>query len=429
MILSIETKGLETEELRRQVGIPPDQVERVELPWGKAVGFWAESKAEAAEFVLLLELNAAFMNREEHHLAGGHPIQAHVHPDAYSSNSMMAVALERMLNPNQQSSGIENASPVHLKLSLSAVKSNLPQENWASWCQGWGFEQDIVALTEDAAGGRNYFDVELRGRMTLASAVQAVRALLTALDADHVQHLGKEQTIAIAQGNDQHFADHPDLAAIRQAILTAPSNAIRISKGSLVEPIDRFVSSPPRVHFVDDNERNTLHAVFEGKLKAAGVNSVLVLLPENEALIYRLAANPAVQRCHIQDLLMENIQRVASRLRESDLADNAKQKISFSSNSPTYSGQHLEGFEAIILETGTTALPSDRRSALLSALLRHSGARLVAFFQRLDGETKLWANAETAKAHDRAFEMVVPKVAGGSKTSPMALVLFHSNRA
>ncbi|MFN8398134.1 MAG: hypothetical protein U0176_26210 [Bacteroidia bacterium] len=246
----------------------------------------------------------------------------------------------------------------------------------------------------------------------------------------HVQHLGEAATIAILPANDLHFPkNHPDAAAIRTMILSAPNNGIRISKGSLAEPMDRMVPAAPRVHFADEAERVAVLGAMEGKLKSAGIASALVTMPEGGQLTQRLAASESIQRIHVQDLVLENIQRVVAQLRDSDLSDIQKQKISFSTNSPVHFGEHLMGFDAIILETGTTSLPSYQRPALLSALLNHSDAKLIAMVQRLDAETKSWANAETAKAYGCSFELVVPKAQGSSKSGPMALLIFHANRA
>ncbi|MFN8398135.1 MAG: hypothetical protein U0176_26215 [Bacteroidia bacterium] len=126
MILSIETKGPQIEELKRQAAIPEDGIETVELPWGKALGFWGEMTQDSAELVVLLELNAAMMNREEQHRSVGHPIEASVHAHAYSSNSTMAVALEKLFKLGAQASEEKPSTAIDLKFQLTAVEQTYP---------------------------------------------------------------------------------------------------------------------------------------------------------------------------------------------------------------------------------------------------------------------------------------------------------------
>lgn len=429
MILSIRSEGDDVAELLKQVGTGLDNVADVEMPWGSAMGFWSHAKSDAAEFSVLLQIKAAMLNREEMHLSGGHPLEAYVHPLAYSSNSLLSTALDRLFNPQTHSVGAEDHRKISFKFFLTNVRCDFSTDAIEAWCRGWGWEVAFSQVSEGGTSGRTYQDLTLVGHESLTAAILILRALLVALDGDHVQHLGKDATIQMAQMLDQQFPTHPEIPAIRTAILSGPNTVYRTTLGNLAEPTSQFQAAPLRKNYRSEPEQATLVGATLAKVRATGAKSVLLIFPEDEVLASGLARIEGVARINLMDLVLEYLQRTGGLLRNANLTDAEKQKFMLSTGSPVHFGEHLQGYDFILVEGGTTAVPSHHLHALLSALLGHSRAGVVAFVQELNHATKSWANQETAKTHDRTLELVVPKVPGATHSSPMALILFHQHRA
>lgn len=414
MFLSIATTHQPATDLGFLLMKHPERVHESELPFGKAIVFYTEARAERCEAALVLDIDPVGLVRGRG--TGDGLLDQYVNDRPYAANSFLAVALNRAFRTAM--TGISRERP-------DLAQTAIPLEIGVSPLPACGGDDLVSAMFEPLgwsvtakripgpSGPSRYVSLTLTGVQRLADALSHLYVLVPVLDDDKHYWVGDDEVEKLLTKGGAWLASHAhkDLIARRylkhqrtlaRAALArlAPEEAEGAAAGTTPgDAAEAVLEAPMRLH----DQR--LAAVIEALIKA-GAKVVADLGCGEGKLIGRIAHDKRFSHIFGLDASVRALEHAAERLKLHLAGGASADRVTLLHGALTYRDERWAAADAAVLVEVIEHLDPDRLPALAQAVFGAARPKTVIVTTPNAEHNVLFPNLPTGKFRhpDHRFE-------------------------
>jgi 3' terminal RNA ribose 2'-O-methyltransferase Hen1 len=349
MFLTITTTHRPATDLGYLLHKNPSRLNRVELAFGEAVVFYPEASEERCTAALLLDVDPVRLVRRSDRMSLGQ----YVNDRPYAATSLLSVAIARTFGTALSGRSKDRQELVAVPLPLEIRIAGLP-------CRGGvgilrrlfeplGYDVDARRLPLDPMfpewGESRYFDVTLRGSVTVHDALSHVYVLVPVLDADKHYWVGDDEVEKLLRHGEGWLAAHPDRNAIAQRYLKHKKHLVR-------EAVERLTAEESVEEEEKEEQAASEEATIEKKISLSEqrMNQVVEVLKQHRAtsvidlgcgegrLLRALMRDRAFQRLAGMDVSTRALEVAKEKVRA--------ERVTLFQGSLMYRDERLRGWDA-----------------------------------------------------------------------------------
>jgi RNA repair, ligase-Pnkp-associating, region of Hen1 len=396
MLISITHKSSQADRLITLAQLDAAQVQTTEFAYGKAITFVAQQETNVAEIVLLMEVAAERLLRQDPYTGSGNPLRQFVHPKAYAGGAILAMALG---NAFAKVVATADSTAIDLDILLVSVDTALDTTTLHSWLRPLGWQLTIEDQPLDTAhpawGMAQCRDLRLRGRHSLAEAITHLRVLLCAMDSDHIYWLQEAESHAIIALGATFLAPHPHGAQIQHALSHYPDFQQRFRIGGLMEPDDTAALSPLPAPAFSAEMLSLWHEKIQAALVEGNFESMLWLDAEHPAPVLTIAASAQVTKLSLTHTRVQPLQYIAHQVNHSGLSDAEKLKIKLLQSPPLLKNPLMRAHELVILQGMQHRYPAWHRDAIVAVVCGFVQPKRIIWMEDAQDQFENWASGIT----------------------------------
>ncbi len=421
MLINILHKGAYAKTLAKCLEMDAERVHTAEFAFGKALVFFPQYEEDCCEMTLLMEVAAERLPRETPFTGAGHALRQFVHAVPYTSNALMSLAIGKAF---EKALAIDDHNSLQLEIVITAVQTTLDVSSLHAWFRplGWQLSIEEHTIGVGACGANACIDLRLRGKQTLPIALAQLQVLLCAMDHDHLYWIGEDETRALLLLTNQHFASHPQLAAITHHIAHYPNFQKRTALGNLMEEDDEASKAP------------LLFPEGHAALEAAALAQTLTLLRENpfaKVLLVnatsaewaqQIAAELQVSNVTLVHHDVDVLQGILHQLNHAThIPVDDKRKMSLVPNVPSFKNPQFLGNDVVVVLGVRATLPARQWPAIESMLLGYLRPKRLIWIENDATQFENWASGIT-----KAFPYALQLHAHGAAFPDLQIAVFDA---
>jgi len=349
MFLTISTTHRPATDLGYLLHKNPSRLNRVELSFGEAIVFYPEAREERCTAALLVDVDPVRLVRRGDRMSLGQ----YVNDRPYAATSLLSVAIARVFGTAMSGRSKDRQELVAVPLPLEIRIAGLP-------CRGGeailrrlfeplGYEVEARRLPLDPMfpewGESRYFDVTLRGTVTVHDALSHVYVLVPVLDADKHYWVGDDEVEKLLRHGEGWLAAHPDRNAIARRYLKHKKHLVR-------EAVERLTTEEAAEQEEKEEQAATEEATIEKKISLGEqrIADVVEVLKQHgaRAVIDLGCGEGRLLRALMRDRTFTKIAGMDVSTRALEVAKDKvrEDRVTLFQGSLLYRDERLRGFEA-----------------------------------------------------------------------------------
>jgi 3' terminal RNA ribose 2'-O-methyltransferase Hen1 len=445
----------------------PDKVHSFDVPTGTAHVLFPDAAADKCTAALLVDVDPQRLHTRRDAFTLGQ----YVNDRPYAASSLLAGALAKVFRSALRGESKDRpelaATAIPLELRVPVLRCRGGSALAAALFEPLGWQVtatpiplDDVPAGHPLAGDSPYVDLELRGTLRLADALNHLYVLLPVLDDAKHYWVAPDEIEKLLRSGTGWLADHPEKVLITRRYLAHSG----VLAASALEQLDRTepdtVDAPADTTTDEDAE---LPVVRKQSLAEQRRDAVLATLAEvgatrvldlgcgGGALLSALLQDRRYTEIVGTDVSARALDQAARRLRLDRLPDRQQGRIALWQSALTYRDDRLRGYDAAVLMEVVEHVDPPRLPALEAAVFGHArpGAVIVTtpnveYNVNYEGLTGMrhsdhrfeWSRAEfqswaTATAATHGYQVTFRGVGEGTERegTPTQLALFVSAAA
>lgn len=387
MLLTLTTTHVPATDLGYLLAKNPARTHSVDLPFGRAHVFYPEASEERCTAALMVEVDAIGMVRGRPRDEDA-PLAQYVNDRPYAANSLLSVALSRVLRSAMAGRSRERpelaAAEIPLVASVSALPCRGGEAVLRRLFEPLGYEVQATALPLDTRfpewGRSRFFDVQLTGTCRLAELLEHLYVLVPVLDDQKHYWVGRDEVDKLLAHGEGWLAGHPERDLVIERYLKHRRPLVRDALSRLTEEEADDAAGDAEVGGEEHEEvleaplslnEQRLAAVHDA-LRESGARVVADLGCGEGRLLARLARDKQFERVIGVEVAMRSLQRARRRLDPERLPSKVAERITLLQGSVTYRDARLVGLDAAALVEVVEHVDPDRLPALEHAVFGHA---------------------------------------------------------
>lgn len=353
MLLTITTTHQPATDLGYLLHKHPDRAQAFELSFGTAHVFYPQASAESCTAALLLDVDLVKLKRKPS--APDFSLASYVNDRAYAATSFTSVAIARVFTSALNGQCKEKPELVDMALPLEVRLSALPCRGGEDLLRGL-FEPLGYAVEAEGAlldgefpewGESPYYEVELKGEVSLQALLAHLYVLVPVLDDGKHYFVGEEEIDKLMRRGEEWLKEHP----LRELVI---ERYLKHQRGLKQEALSRLLVEEEGKVDSDEGEaaleaglslnQQRLQAVL-AELQASGARRVLDLGCGDGRLLELLAAEGQFAEIVGMDVSTQALTRARRRLARLPRGE----RVAVFQGSLAYRDVRLGGYDAAAL--------------------------------------------------------------------------------
>jgi 3' terminal RNA ribose 2'-O-methyltransferase Hen1 len=340
----------------------PANLHHVSLPFGEAHVFYPEAAQDRCTAALLMTINPVELIRGRRDSAWTpRKLEDYVNDRPYVSSSFTAVALSRVFGTALAGRSKHRTELVEQELPLEAhlpvIQSKGGAEVLRRLFGPLGYQVEVHNLPLDEKfhewGDSRYFDVTLKGRVTLHDLLSHLYVLLPVLDDEKHYYIGLDEVEKLLRHGEGWLNQHPERDFIVKRYLFSRPTLTRAAFEQLTS--DDGENPEEKQNSAAEQEKSlekplTLHteriSTVAETLKTLGARRILDLGCGEGKLLRRLAKDRFFHELVGMDVSYRSLEIAKARLQLERLPERQRDRIKLMQGSLLYRDQRLSGFDA-----------------------------------------------------------------------------------
>lgn len=386
MLLTITTTHQPATDLGYLLHKNPSRLHPIEVAFGKAYVAYPEATAERCTAALIVDVDTVGLVRKRDGLA------QYVNDRPYAASSFLSVALRTAFATALAGRSKDRPElvsvPLPLEIRIAGVPCRGGEVILRQLFEPLGYEVEAERLPLDPAfpewGGSRYYNIVLRGHVTVHDALSHVYVCVPVLDAEKHYWVGDDEVDKLLRHGEGWLAAHPHRNAITQRYLKHRKHLVR-------EAVQRLILQDPEEEEETQEEKAQEEAVIEKKislseqrmtrvmevLKERGVTTVIDLGCGEGRLLRSLLKDSALTRVGGMDVSTRALEVARDRLHVERLPPRLAQKLSLFQGSLVYRDKRLCEYEAATAVEVIEHLDPPRLSACERVIFGETKPRLI----------------------------------------------------
>ena len=358
MILTISTTRNPATDLGYLLHKHPGRVQTFDLAFGSAHVTYPEATAERCTAALWLDTDPVALARSGR-ASPTFALGQYVNDKPYAANSLLATAVAQVFGSALSGKSaarpelVDERLPLEIRLPVLPVRgpSSLPIDLFGPL----GYEVNADRLSLDSAfpewGESNYFDVTLRTRSTLSTALNHLYVLIPVFDDAKHYYAGTDEVEKLLDKGREWLPSHPMRDFITRRYLRHRRDLTGDAIGRMGDADEEIVPRDPTLNEVR-------HSVVFEELRRSGAASVLDLGCGEGRMVERLLGEKQFQKIVGVDASSRVLSQAARRLER--LPEMVRTRAELWHAPLTYRDCRLEGFDAAALVEVVEHLDPDK---------------------------------------------------------------------
>lgn len=361
MWLSITTTHRPATDLGYLLVKHPQKFQTYSLPYGRAHVFYPEADYHRCTAVLMLELDAVHITRED--VSGNVPVGpfwAFVNDRPYVASSFFCLAMGRVFSSALKGQCVERAElagqaiPLQAEIALVASREGSSLIRWLFEPLGYQVDVDSVELDPQipSFGPSVYGRLRLQARCRLSDLLRHIYAGLLVLDDQKFYWMGDREARKLVQRAQDWLGTHPHAEQIVARYLRPRVPEVTASVARLLSDehpdygADYVAAAEARSTQTDSSAwMAQVHRVIS-VLKELGARRVIELSCGDGLLIEALARDPFFVQVAAVSASRATLDRLRQRLRMDRLPPQKARHICLIHGTVLYRDNRLRGYDA-----------------------------------------------------------------------------------
>ena len=386
MLLTITTTHQPATDLGYLLHKNPSRVHRIEIAFGEAYVVYPEATSERCTAALIVDVDTVGLVRKRDGLA------QYVNDRPYAASSFLSVAMAKAFGTALAGRSKDRPDLVSVPLPLEIRIAGLPCRGGEGILRqlfeplGYSVEAEPLALDAGFAewGTSRYFNVTLRGNVTVHDALSHVYVCIPVLDAEKHYWVGDDEVEKLVRHGEGWLAAHPHRHAIARRYLKNRPHLVR-------EAVLRLVQED----VADEEEKQETQAEEEAtiekkiSLNEQRISRVMEVLKENGAstvvdlgcgegrLLRELIKQQWLTRAGGMDVSSRALQIARDKLHVDRLPSRVADKLSIFQGSLMYRDKRLREYDAATAVEVVEHLDPPRLAAFERVILGEAKPRLL----------------------------------------------------
>lgn len=357
MIFTITTTHQPATDLGFLLHKNPARLHRIELAFGDAYVAYPEATNDRCTAALILNIDTVGLVRKK----GGESLFQYVNDRPYAASSFLSVAIVKAFGTALSGRSKDRPElvtvPLPLELRLTAVPCRGGETILRQLFEPLGYAVDAEQLPLDPQfpewGGSRYFNVTLRGVLTVHDALSHVYVLLPVLDSAKHYWVGDDEVDKLLRHGEGWLAAHPHRNAIARRYLKNKKALVR-------EALQRLIQQDIEEEDEKQEEKAAEEAVIEKKislneqrmttvhatLKQHGTTTVVDLGCGEGRLLRELMKDRSFTRLAGMDVSTHALEIANDKLRVDNLPSRQRDRLKLFQGSLMYRDKRLREYEA-----------------------------------------------------------------------------------
>lgn len=392
MLLTLTTTHRPATDLGFLLMKHPDNVHRVELPFGFATLFYPEAGEERCTAALTVEVDPVELVRGKGRSPGQE--DQYVSDRPYAASSLLSVAIGRTLGTAMGGRSKLRQELADRPIPLEATVTPLPARGGEGLAgrlfEPLGYAVDASPIPLDPAhpdwGMSPYVALTLRGEARVAELLAHLFVLIPVLDNNKHYFVGEDEVAKLLRKGEGWLEGHPERELIVRRYLGGFRSLVASAMAGLEERVvpeeaeeaiardtaEEAIEKPIRL-----NDQR-MERVVE-TLKGLGAGSVLDLGCGEGRLLRALLKERAFTRIVGVEVAPRVLAAAGDRLRLERMPDLQRKRIELLQGSLVYRDERLKGFDAAAVVEVIEHIEAERLPAFEQALFGHArpGAAVI----------------------------------------------------
>ncbi|HUJ14369.1 MAG TPA: 3' terminal RNA ribose 2'-O-methyltransferase Hen1 [Thermoanaerobaculia bacterium] len=366
----------------------PARLHRIELAFGDAYVAYPQATSERCTAALILNVDTVGLVRKK----GGESLFQYVNDRPYAASSFLSVAIVKAFGTALSGRSKDRPElvtvPLPLELQLTAVPCRGGETILRQLFEPLGYAVEAEQLPLDpkfpAWGGSRYFNVALRGTLTVHDALSHIYVLVPVLDSAKHYWVGDDEVEKLLRHGEGWLAAHPHRNAIARRYLKNKKALVR-------EAVQRLTQQDVEEEDQNQEEKAAEEAGIEKKislnerrmttvhetLKQRGATTVVDLGCGEGRLLRELMKDRSFTRLAGMDVSTHALEIAREKLRVDNLPSRQKERLTLFQGSLMYRDKRLRDYEAATAVEVIEHLDSPRLSAFERVVLGETRPRLL----------------------------------------------------
>lgn len=386
MLLTINYRGKDTQELGYLLHKNPSRPQEFALSYGKAYVFYPEVSDESTTAALLLDIDPIDLARGRQGGPGG--LFDYVNDRPYVSSSFMSTAISRVFGTAMAGRSKDRQALADTPLQLTAKIHMLsaPNRNMIPEIfEPLGYTVEMEGYANDDRflqwGMSRYITLTLSGRVLLRDLLNHLYVLIPVFDTQKHYYISKEEINKLLSHGGEWLKTHPRREYIAARYLGRRKSLVDKALEILLEESpaeeEAAIDEPQEKKEKKQNlNQIRLGAVLE-EAKACRAGSVIDMGCGEGNLLRLLLKEKQFTRVAATDVSFSVLERARDRLKTDRMPETLQNKLTIFQSSLIYRDKRFEGFDCACVVEVIEHMDPDRLRALEKVLFEFSQPRTV----------------------------------------------------
>ncbi|MCG8328841.1 MAG: 3' terminal RNA ribose 2'-O-methyltransferase Hen1 [Chitinophagales bacterium] len=389
MILQITTTKPNARQLGYLLGKHPDRVQEKSLSFGKAHIFFPEANENRCSAVLLLDIDAVTLSRQQkRNYADSFQLGHYVNDRPYVASSFLSTAIAKVfgsaLNGNCKHDPALVEQPLPLEITISAVPVRGGLSFLKQIFEPLSYKVDAQSTVLDEQfpewGLSPYFELKLQNTLPLRDVLRHLYVLIPVMDVNKHYYIDEQEIEKLLAKGKGWLENHPSLKQITNRYFKRRQSLLRKALNSILsENNDADCSKDVKEETLE--QKLSLHEQRHEKvvtiLKQRKVSSVLDLGCSSGKLLHRLLKESSFQKITGMDISLRTLEIAKRRLNWDSMTPKKRERIELLHGSLTYRDKRLEAYDAAVAVEVIEHFDLPRLSAFEQSLFRYTRSKTI----------------------------------------------------
>jgi len=345
----------------------PDRLQSVDISAGRALIFYPEATEERCTAALLMELDPVGLVRNRRGPKGeGGLLQQYVNDRPYVASSFLSVAIREAFSTAMGGRCKDRPelakTPLPLEARLPVIPCYRGEDFLRSLFEPLGYEvkacRDVLDPQFPEWGESHYFDLTLKGEVTLQALLNHLYVLIPVLDNDKHYWVGAEEIEKLLRRGSGWLETHPEKETIIARYLRHQRSLTREALARLLEEEDPAREEAEKSSAAQEASLEKPLSLNRQRIDAArkaviesGARRVIDLGCGGGKLIRELLREQSLEAVAGMDVSVRALERASGRLKLDRMPDREKDRVTLFQGSLMYRDRRLEAYDtAVVME-------------------------------------------------------------------------------
>jgi 3' terminal RNA ribose 2'-O-methyltransferase Hen1 len=402
----------------------PARMHEAELTFGKAYVVYPEATDDRCSAAVLVDIDPVKLVRGSGD--GGGSLSQYVNDRPYVASSFLSVAIADLfgtaLGGRSKDRPELAQTPLPLEIRIPVLPCRSAEERIARLFTPLGYEVEAKRLELDDQfpewGPSNYYDVTLKGTLTLRDALRHLYILLPVLDARKHYYMDRNEVTKIVSKGEGWLADHPEKDWILRSSLGRKPSLMREALEQLSNAEEALEAEEASVDdaFVAPEEterKESLHTQRHNRIvqliQELKPKSLIDLGCGDGKLIRKLIPVRGLDRIVGMDVSYYEIEKAERKLRLDEAGPKMRERLQFIHGSLMYRDERLAGFDVATVVEVVEHLDPPRLAAFERVVFECARPKTVILTTPNREYNALYFDDEGFRHSDHRFEWNRPE--------------------